>query len=58
MPSYYLSENLYAPVGAPKELMLRPEDGHGIERHHSELLEKLHSWSKDLLLAKEGWYSI
>jgi hypothetical protein len=38
--------------------MLRPEDGHGIERHHSELLEKLHSWSKDLLLGKEGRYSI
>ncbi len=51
---YYLSENLYARAGEPKELVLYPEDGHGIERHRFEMLEKLYSWSKDLLLAKGG----
>ncbi len=51
---YYLAENLYARAGEPKELVLYLEDGHGIERHRSEMLEKLYSWSSDLLLINEG----
>ncbi len=51
---YYLSENLYARAGKPKDLILYPEDGHGIGRHRSEMLEKLYSWTRDLLLVKEG----
>jgi hypothetical protein len=29
--------------------MLYPNDGHGVERHRSEMLEKLHKWSRSLL---------
>jgi dienelactone hydrolase len=47
---YELSERLYAQAGEPKELVLYPDDGHGVERHRSEMLEKLHGWSRDLLL--------
>jgi hypothetical protein len=43
MLAYYLSENLYTQASEPKELMLCPEDGPGVERHRSELLEKLPS---------------
>jgi dienelactone hydrolase len=47
---YELSERLYAQAGEPKELVLYPDDGHGVERHRSEMLEKLHGWSRELLL--------
>jgi len=47
---YELSERQYAQAGEPKELVLYPDDGHGVERHRSEMLEKLHGWSRDLLL--------
>ncbi len=47
---YGLSRQLYAQAGEPKELVLYPDDGHGVERHRSEMLEKLHGWSEDLLL--------
>jgi pimeloyl-ACP methyl ester carboxylesterase len=47
---YELSERLYAQAGEPKELVLYQDDGHGLERHHSEMLEKLHEWSRNLLL--------
>ncbi len=46
---YELSERLYAQAGEPKELVLYPDDGHGVERHRSEMLEKLHEWSRNLL---------
>jgi alpha/beta superfamily hydrolase len=49
-----LSRQLYARAGEPKELVLYPGDGHGIERHRGEMLEKLHGWSKKLLLKSEG----
>jgi fermentation-respiration switch protein FrsA (DUF1100 family) len=45
-----LSRDLYARAGEPKELVLYPGDGHGIEHHRSEMLEKLHEWSLNLLL--------
>ena len=51
---YYLSKNLYDRAGEPKELVLYPEDGHGVERHRSEMLEKLYEWSRELLLVKGG----
>ena len=51
---YFLSKDLYARAGEPKELVLYPDDGHGIEGHRSEMLDKLYSWSGDLLLVKEG----
>ncbi len=51
---YELSERLYARAGEPKELVLYPDDGHGVERHRSEMLEKLHEWSRDLLLGGSG----
>jgi dienelactone hydrolase len=47
---YELSERLYAQAGEPKELVLYLDDGHGVERHRSEMLEKLHEWSRNLLL--------
>jgi dienelactone hydrolase len=47
---YELSERLYARAGEPKELMLYQDDGHGMEHHRSEMLEKLHEWSRNLLL--------
>jgi hypothetical protein len=47
---YELSERLYAQAGEPKELVLYPDDGHGVERHRSEVLEKLYKWSRNLLL--------
>ena len=46
---YELSKRLYAQAGEPKELVLYPDDGHGVERHRSEVLKKLHEWSRDLL---------
>lgn len=49
LPSY-LARDLYARAGEPKELVLYPGDGHGIERHRSEMLEKLHGWSREVLL--------
>ena len=50
MLPYELSERLYAQTGEPKELVLYQDDGHGVERHRSEMLEKLHEWSRDILL--------
>ncbi len=47
---YRLSQDLYTRAGEPKELVLYPEDGHGVEQHRQELLEKLHGWSRNLLL--------
>lgn len=47
---YELSERLYSRAGEPKELMLYPNDGHGVEHHRSEMLEKLREWSGNLLL--------
>lgn len=49
-----LSRELYADAGKPKDLVLYPGDGHGIERHREEMLEKLHGWSRKLLLESEG----
>ena len=49
-----LSRQLYARAGEPKELVLYPGDGHGIERHRSQMLEKLHGWSLNVLLDVEG----
>ena len=49
---YWLSQDLYARAGEPKELVLYPDDGHGLNLHRWEMLEKLHSWSRDLLLDK------
>jgi dienelactone hydrolase len=46
LPSY-LTRDLYARAGEPKELVLYPGDGHGIERHRSEMLEKLYGWSRE-----------
>ena len=51
---YGLSQYLYASAGEPKELVLYPDDNHGIERHRSEMLKKIHGWSRDLLLSKES----
>ncbi len=49
-----LSRDLYARAGEPKELVVYPGDGHGIERHRAEMLEKLHEWSLNLLPNEEG----
>lgn len=38
------SRSLYALAGEPKELVLYQGDGHGIERHRQDLLDKLYSW--------------
>lgn len=52
--SYELSRDLYASAGEPKELVLYPDDGHGIEGHRPEMLEKLYGWSNELLTAGDG----
>ena len=49
-----LSRQLYARAGEPKELVLYQDDGHGVVRHRQEMLEKLHAWSRHLLLHNEG----
>jgi fermentation-respiration switch protein FrsA (DUF1100 family) len=49
-----LSRQLYARARGPRELILYPGAGHGIERHRSAMLEKLHRWSRSLLLNDEG----
>jgi len=51
---YKLSECLYAQAGEPKELVLYPDDGNGVKRHRSEMLEKLHEWSRTLLFDGSG----
>lgn len=51
---YEIAQNLYARAGEPKELVLYPGDGHGVEGHRSEMLEKLYQWSKDLLPGGSG----
>jgi pimeloyl-ACP methyl ester carboxylesterase len=45
-----LSRHLYARAAEPKELVLYPGDGHGVERHRSQMLVRLHGWSRQLLL--------
>ena len=45
-----LSCQLYARAGEPRELVLYQGDGHGIQLHRPQMLEKLHAWSRDLLL--------
>lgn len=47
---YRLSQDLYDRAGEPKELVLYPDDDHGVNRHRSEMLEKLHGWAGELLL--------
>ena len=49
-----LSRQLYARAGEPKELVLYEGDGHGVERHRPQMLEKLHEWSRALLLNEDG----
>ena len=44
------SQDLYRRAGEPKELVLYPGDGHGLERHALAVLEKLLAWSRALLL--------
>lgn len=44
------SRTLYAQAEQPKELVIYPGDGHGIEVHRAELVEKLYEWAKSLLL--------
>lgn len=51
---YGLSERLYAQAGERKKLVLYPGDGHGVERHRSEMMEKLPEWSGKLLLGGSG----
>lgn len=48
------SRTLYAQAGQPKELVIYPGDGHGIELHRAELVEKLYEWAKGLLLPERG----
>ena len=50
MLPYRLSQYLYDRAGEPKELVLYPDDDHGVNRHRSEMLEKLHGWAGELLL--------
>ena len=47
------SRTLFAQAGQPKELVIYSGDGHGIELHRAERLEKLSMWAKDLLLPKQ-----
>lgn len=47
------SRTLYAQAGEPKELMIYAGDGHGIELHRADLVEKLYEWAKGLLLPEQ-----
>ncbi len=47
---YELAEDLYARAGEPKELVLYTEDNHSIDGNRQEMLEKLYSWSRELLV--------
>jgi hypothetical protein len=49
MPQLALSQELYASAGEPKELAFYLDNGHGIELHRSEMLDKLHEWNIGLL---------
>lgn len=44
------SRQLYEQAGEPKELVLFQGDGHGIERHRAEMLDRLYTFCTDLLL--------
>lgn len=44
-----LARYLYREAGQPKELVLYEGDGHGIEVHTEEMLEKIHAWSTKVL---------
>ena len=46
----YCSRYVYERASEPKELVLYEGDGHGLDRHPAEMLEKLYSWSRKLLL--------
>ncbi len=45
-----LAEDLYARAGEPKELVLYTDDNHSIDGNRQEMLEKLYSWSRELLV--------
>ncbi len=47
---YELAEDLYARAGEPKELVLYTDDNHNVDGHRQEMLEKLYSWSRGLLV--------
>jgi hypothetical protein len=49
-----LSRYLYERADEPKELVLYPGDGHGIDLYRSEKLEKLRAWGLDLLLNEQN----
>lgn len=51
---YEIARNLYARAGEPKELVLYPDDNHGMQGHRSEMLEKLYQYSGSLLLDGSG----
>jgi len=45
-----LSRYLHERAGEPRELVIYPDDSHGIDLLRSEMLEKLREWGLDLLL--------
>lgn len=51
---YEIAQNLYARADEPKELVLYPNDNHGMQGHRSEMLEKLYEFSGNLLLDGSG----
>lgn len=44
-----LARYLYREAGEPKELVFYKGDGHGIEIHSKQMLEKIYAWSTKLL---------
>lgn len=47
---YELAEDLYARAGEPKELVFYTDDNHSIDGNRQEMLEKLYSWSRELVV--------
>lgn len=47
------SRQLYERAGEPKDLVLFQGDGHGIEQHRAEMLERLYTLCTDLLLPNQ-----
>jgi len=47
---YELAEDLYARAGEPKELVLYTDDNHSIDGNRQKMLQKLYSWSRELVV--------
>jgi dienelactone hydrolase len=45
------SRDLHARANGPKELILYPDDNHGLTEHREQVLDKLETWTRSVLAA-------